>query len=39
MAIVMIVVVSTVWRPRHTHPTPAQCDCADCVIRRATRTR
>jgi hypothetical protein len=32
--IVVMAIVSTVWRPRHTHPAPAQCLCADCVIRR-----
>jgi hypothetical protein len=35
VAIVMMAVVSTVWRPRHTHPTAAQCQCAECIIRRA----
>ena len=39
MTIVMMAVVSTVWRPRHTHPIPAQCECAECVIRRAGAAR
>jgi hypothetical protein len=39
VAIVIMAVISTMWRPRHTHPTTAQCQCADCVIRRAGRGR
>jgi hypothetical protein len=31
VALLVMGVVSTVWRPRHTHPAPAQCQCADCV--------
>jgi len=39
VAIVIMAVISTMWRPRHTHPTAAQCQCVDCVIRRAGRGR
>ncbi len=35
VAIVAMAVISTVWRPRHTHPARAQCQCAECVLRRA----
>jgi hypothetical protein len=39
MAIVVMVVISAMWRPRHTHPTPAQCQCAECVVRGSGRPR
>jgi hypothetical protein len=35
VAIVGMAVVSTAWRPRHTHPARMQCECAECVLRRA----
>jgi hypothetical protein len=35
MAIIVMAIISTVWRPHHTHPTAAQCQCAECVIRRS----
>jgi hypothetical protein len=34
-AIIVMAIVSTMWRPRHTHPIPAQCRCVECVIGRA----
>jgi hypothetical protein len=36
VAIIVMAVISTMWRPRHTHPAPAQCQCVECVIRRTT---
>jgi hypothetical protein len=35
VAIIVMAVISTFWRPRHTHPAPAQCQCVECVISRA----
>lgn len=35
VAIIVMAVISTFWRPRHTHPAPAECQCADCVVRHA----
>jgi hypothetical protein len=35
VAIIVMAIISTFWRPRHTHPAPAQCRCAECLIRRA----
>jgi len=34
-AIIVMAIVAMVWRPRHTHPTPAHCACLECVVRRA----
>jgi hypothetical protein len=39
MAIIVMAIISTIWRPHHTHPAPAQCQCADCIVRRAGGTR
>jgi len=33
-AIILMAIVSTAWRPRHTHPAPARRSCAECIIRR-----
>src|SRR5207249_11487769 len=33
-AIVVMAIVSAAWRPRHTHPMPARCECVECVVRR-----
>jgi hypothetical protein len=36
-AMIAMAIVITRWEPRHTHPTPAQCQCIDCVLRRVGR--
>jgi hypothetical protein len=32
--ILVMALVGTQWRPRHTDPRPAQCRCVECVVRR-----
>jgi hypothetical protein len=37
LAIVVMAIVGTQWRPHHTHPSPARCGCVECVLRRGGR--
>jgi hypothetical protein len=32
--IVVMGIVAAAWEPRHTHPSPAECRCVECVIHR-----